>query len=231
MSTERRSAIFIALALVIIFGAVKSFMLPLALSILSSDMLEESPMAYVLNSVIHGLVVLGWARSIMTRDFPEARDLSKRWIFFALIAVLIGAVVPVSQTILMKINDGLIPTEAMLEAALELSETAFYAVGYGLGFALFRLEEKKRLMIFHIPLALLWIIGPLPTSLLFYLGVPFSGSYAGPHLFYPDVGPPIWVFPYCFFDAWFWADQLIDYPLAAILLICNWRLWRGSKSG
>ena len=221
MSPEKRPAIFIALALVVIFGAMKSFMLPLTLSALGSDMFEESPMAYVLNSVIHGLVVLGWAGSIITRDFPEARDLSKRWIIFALVAVLIGAVVPVSQTVLIKINNGLIPAEAMMEAALELSETAFYAIGYGLGFALFRLEDKKRLMLFHVPLALIWIVGPLPFSVLFHLGLPFSGSYAGPHLFYPDVGPPIWVFPYCFFDAWFWADQLVDYPLAAILLIWN----------
>jgi hypothetical protein len=211
MSPEKKPAIFIALALIVIFGAVKSFMLPLTLSALGSDMFDESPMAYLLNSVIHGLVVLGWTGSIMTRDFPEARGLSKRWILFALVAILVGAVVPVSQTVLIKINDGLILAEAMMEVALELSETAFYAVGYGLGFALFRLEEKKRLMMFHIPLALLWIIGPLPTSVLFYLGVPFSGSYAGPHLFYPDVGPPIWVL--------------------AILLIWNWRLWRGSKSG
>jgi hypothetical protein len=208
----------------IAFGILKTFIIPLLLTTTSPEFMEESPMAYLVNSIIHGILLLGWLVTLGRGKWPERRTMSKNWLLFGTIFILVGVVIPVIWTIMIKNLDGLLLVEAIIETVYELSETPFYAIGYGLGFTLFKLEKNKLLMRFHLPLAVLWIIGPLPSSLLFHLGIPFSGEYAGPHLFYPDVGPPIWIFPYCLIDAWFWADQVIDYSLAMILLIANWRL-------
>jgi hypothetical protein len=224
MLNLRDKALLMLCSLSIIVGILKAFIIPLFLAATSPELLEESSMAYVVNSIVHGFVLVSWMLMLARGNLPERRLISKNWIFYGVILILVGVITPVFWTIMIKYQDGLLLTEAIIETVYELSETSFYAIGYGLGFAIFKLEENKLLMRFHIPLAFLWIIGPLPSSVLFHLGVQFSGEFAGPHLFYPDAGPPIWIFPYCLFDAWFWADQVVDYPLALILLIANWRL-------
>jgi hypothetical protein len=224
MANLRDTVLLLICSISIIIGVLKTFMIPLLLAAISPELLEESPMAYVVNSIVHGILLFGWLIILGKGPWPERREMSKNWLFFGIVVILVGAVIPVIWTIMIKYQDGLLFIEAINATVYELSETSFYAIGYGLGFTFFKLEENKLLMRFHIPLAFLWIIGPLPSSLLFHLGVPFTGEFAGPHLFYPEAGPPIWIFPYCLFDAWFWADQVVDYPLALILLIANWRL-------
>jgi hypothetical protein len=226
MDNLRDKSLLLMCLISVLIGVLKTFIIPLLLSAISPEVLEESPIAYSINSIVHGLLLVGWFIMIGSGNWPERREVSKTRLFYGVFIIFVGAIIPITWTIAIKYQDEHLLMEAINDTLLELSETPFYAIGYGLGFTFFKLEENRILMRFHIPLAFLWIIGPLPSSVLFHLGVPFSGSYVGSHLFYPDVGPPIWIFPYCLFDAWFWADQIVDYPLALVLLIANWRLQR-----
>lgn len=113
--------------------------------------------------------------------------------------------------------------QRLLNELYDLSETPFYALGYGLALFRTRFEDERGLLLFHIPLAILWAVGPLiPGSLPYHLGLAFRGlevppgatCFVGPE----TNGMPIWIFPRCLGDIWFWADQVTDYPLAYTII-------------
>jgi len=223
------------IAVIIVFGALKSFFLGILLpTIFRTPPWITDPAGLTVNWIVHGPLVAGWLYFVFSGKSLKRRG---QWSWLIPIGgamIAIGCFLPIVERVFFHGSPEYLRN--FVNEMYYLSETPLYALGYGLAIMLYKFEDEKKLLLFHIPLAGLWAIGPLiPGSLMYHLGLAFQDIVVEGDItcvIGPETnGMPIWIFPQCLYDVWFWADQVTDYPLAYIVIggLVKGYLWRRKR--
>jgi len=207
------------ISLIIIFGIMKSFVLP----VLIPTFIKRSPWmkgkGAIINLSVHIPILIGFIYFLATHNELKKRTEFSYWTIVGILMIGVGGILPLLQRTFI----GSFYGEAwkwFLNELYNLSETVPYAIGFGIAIGFFRLEDEKILLWFFLPVAILWIFGPLPFSLIYHLHINNFGLGYGLERTSVTIsnGAPLWLFPQCLWDVWFWADNITDYSLAVFVL-------------
>jgi hypothetical protein len=174
-----------------------------------------------LNLTVHGVLFLGWVMFLAEGGRLQRRDKWSWWIPVGIVVLLMGAVIPMVYNVFLR-NPEPHYLRHLLDELRFMSETVPYSLGYGLALALFKIEDERGLMLFHIPIAVFWAVNAQTISLLHQMGlVPIPEGippfYPGQTMVMTTFGMPYWIYPYCLLDMWWWADAGIGYVLPLLV--------------
>jgi len=102
--------------------------------------------------------------------------------------------------------------QAVRTELYNLSETPLWALAFGLALVFYELEREKDLLKYFIPMAFLWV--------MFLIGFFVMSRAVTAPMGFPTYDPN-W-----YLDAWFWSDQLFDFPWGAFVF---WVFLKDSK--
>jgi len=120
------------------------------------------------------------------------------------ILIVFGAVFAVCERIFIR-------GDSVFNEFWKLSDTLSSGIAFGLLVPFYKIEKEKRLLLFLLPFALI------------YLGVPFAAAVKilNPSLSgFPTYEQRFWL------DAWFWSDMTVNVGIGAFIL---WSLLRKQK--
>jgi len=214
LNSERLASI--AIAAVIAYGFLKGFVIGLVVPSLEVPWMRG--VSILLNLTVHGSLFSGWMLFLIRGGTLIRRNRWSWWVPAGAVILLAGFFSPIVTDVFLRDPDPEYLTH-LFEVFRHMSETVPYSLGYGLALIFFRLEDEWGLMLFHLPLALFWTMNAQTVSLLHQLGLftipaetipPFG---PGERIVMTAFGMPYWIYPYCLFDAWWWADAGVGYLL------------------
>ncbi len=219
MYSERLGTV--AIAAVITYGFLKGFVIGLIVPGLEVPWMTG--VSIPLNLTVHGALFAGWMLFLAQGGKLRRREQWSWWVPAGVIIVLMGAVTPLVYNVFFR-NPEPHYLQHLIDELRYMSETVPYSLGFGMALIFYRVEDERRLMLFHLPVALFWAMNAQTVSLLHQMGVIYLPTEAippyrpGMTIVMTTFGMPYWIYPYCFGDVWWWADAGIGYLLPLLVL-------------
>ncbi|MEM5792798.1 MAG: hypothetical protein QXY45_00350 [Candidatus Aenigmatarchaeota archaeon] len=203
MGNERRDSFYFSL--VILLGTIWI----ITQTFMSGDIKQKE---ILLKLTINIPIILGTFYSIKSDPVERRSDFSY-WLIVGWLLILIGWLFPIIQAIYFGFFHGKSIGWFFYNIFL-IPANSIYGLTLGLILILFKLEEKRKFLLFLLPLSFLFLFSIIYNFSynLYFFDFGFSKQENIAYFSF-DNGMRIWNFPACLWSSLFWSDMLVEFSI------------------